>query len=108
MYVIFYSYKMIVSLFVEGKCLLINSYDYQYAEDVSYYLLSIREENNIDNIALEVSGFIEKNSTLYNELYKYFKDISFARLSPLCEYSEDILHYPSHYFCHLFDLDPCG
>lgn len=108
MYAIFYSYKMVVSLFVEGKCRLVNSFNYQYAEDVSYYLLSVREQHGFDDIPIEVSGFIEKDSTLYLELYKYFKEISFADLPPFCEYSEDIARFPSHYFSHLFELDPCG
>lgn len=108
MYVIFYSYKMVVALFVEGKCRLINSYAYQFAEDVSYHLLSLREQNDVPDIQLEVAGFIEKDSTLYIELYKYFHEISFSQLPEFCEYSDDILHYPAHYFSHLFELDPCG
>lgn len=108
MFVLFYSYKMVVSLFVNGKCRLINCYNYQVAEDASYYLLSILKHNGIENISVELSGFIEKDSSLYLELYKYFKDITFASLPAFCEYSEDLLHYPPHYFSHLFLLDPCG
>jgi len=108
MYIIFYSYKMVVTLFVDGKCHLINTYDYQYAEDVSYYLLALLQQYNIENIFIEVSGFIEKDSSLYIELYKYFTDIDFASLPAFCEYSDEILHYPPHYFSHLFELDPCG
>lgn len=108
MYVIFYSYKMVVTLFVDGKCRLVNSYRYQFAEDVSYYLLAMREQNNIDDLPVEVSGFIEKESSLYAELYKYFKEIVFAPLPPFCENGENLAQYPTHYFSHLFELDPCG
>lgn len=108
MYVIFYSYKMVVSLFVDGKCRLVNTYKYQFAEDVSYYLLAVRGQNNVEDIPIEVSGFIEKESSLYAELYKYFKEIVFAPLPPFCEYGENLTQYPAHYFSHLFELDPCG
>lgn len=108
LYAIFYSYKMVVAVFIDGKCHLINSYPYQFAEDVSYHLLALREHYKTDDIPIEVSGFIEKESTLYAELYKYFQDISFSPLPAFCEYSDDILRYPSHYFSHLFELDPCG
>jgi hypothetical protein len=108
MYVIFYSYKMVVSLFVNGKCRLINTYRYQIAEDVSYYLLALRQQNKVENIPVEVSGFIEKDSSLYTELYKYFQDITFAPLPSFCEYGESLSQYPAHYFSHLFELDPCG
>lgn len=108
MFVLFYSYKIVVSLFVEGKCRLVNSFNYQVVEDVSYFLLSILKINNIENIPVELSGFIEKDSSLYLEIYKYFKDVSFAPFPSFCEYSEDIQHFPAHYFSHLFLLDPCG
>lgn len=108
LFIIFYSQKLVVSLFADGKCRLVNSFNYQFAEDVSFYLLTIREQHQVPDIPLEVSGFIEKDSTLYIELYKYFKDISFSPLPGFCEYSDEILHYPSHYFSHLFESDPCG
>lgn len=108
MFVIFYSYKMVVSLFVNAKCRLINTYHYKFAEDASYYLLAICEQNNAENISLEVSGFIEKESSLYLELYKYFKNIEFAPLPDFCEYSEELKQYPAHYFSRLYELDPCG
>lgn len=106
--VIFYSYKMVVSLFVDGQCRLVNTYKYQFAEDVSYYLLAMREQNNVADIPVEVSGFIEKESSLYAELYKYFKEIIFAPLPAFCEYGDSLIQYPAHYFSHLFELDPCG
>lgn len=107
MQVLFYSYKMVVGVFVEGKCLLLNSYPFQNAQDVSYYLLSIRKMLGIEHISLEVAGFIEQKSSLYNELYKYFLDISFQPLPSICEFSDEILQFPAHYFSHLFRLDTC-
>lgn len=108
MFVIFYSYKMVVAVFSDERCQLINSYPYQCVEDVSFYLLSICEALNLKDIDIEVSGFIEKNSALYQEVYKYFKNISFAELPEFCKFSEEILLHPSHYFSHMFALDLCG
>lgn len=107
MLVVFYTYKMVVSVFKNGKCLLLNSYSFQNAQDVSYFLLSIRKMVGIDDIPLEVAGFIEQKSSLYNELYKYFLNISFQPLPSICEFNDEIMQFPSHYFSHLFRLDTC-
>jgi len=104
----FYSYKMVVRVFANGKCQLINTYYYQSAEDVSFYLLTIREQLGMENIPIEVSGYIEKSSALYQEIYKYFKEITFMALPQFCKFDENILVYPSHYFSHLFSFDLCG
>ncbi len=107
MQVTFYTYKMVVSVFDKKKCLLLNSYPFQNAQDVSYYLLSIRKMLGLEDIPLEVSGFIEQKSSLYNELYKYFLNITFQQLPSICEFTEEIIQFPSHYFSHLFRLDTC-
>lgn len=108
MLVIFYTYKIVVAVYAKGKCQLVNSYPYQCVEDVSYYLLSICEALNLGDIDIELAGFIEKNSNLYQQIYKYFKNISFSELPQYCNFSEDILVHPSHYFSHIFSLDLCG
>ncbi len=108
MQVIFYSYKLVVALYQNGKCLLVNTFPYQSVQDVSYYLLSVRNVFSLEDIDLEVSGYIEQESSLFQELYKYFTSISFKALPPFCEFTDEILQYPSHYFSHLFALDVCG
>ncbi|MBW7839360.1 MAG: DUF3822 family protein [Chitinophagaceae bacterium] len=108
MYAIFYSYKIVVYVFIEGKCHLMNTFSFQSPEDAAYYLLAVRAHSGVADLPLELSGFIEKNSYLYNEIHRYFSDITFAALPPLCEYEEQILSYPSHYFSNLFSLDTCG
>lgn len=106
--VIFYSYKIIVAMYLNGRCMIVNTFPYQSAQDVSYYLLSVRNIFGLADVDLEVSGFIEQESSLYHELYKYFSKISFESLPEFCEFSEDIKQYPAHYFSHLFALDACG
>lgn len=108
LYVTFQSHHMRVCLFLNGKCHLVNRYKYQRAEDVSYLLLSICQQFQTEDIELEISGFIEKDSSLYQELHKYFKTISFSKLPELCSFSDDLLKYPHHYFSHLYALDVCG
>lgn len=105
--VIFYSQKIVVSLFKDGKYHLFNSFNYRTAEDVSYTLLNICQQFETPDIDLEISGLLEKDSALFKEVYKYFTNITFASLPSDCIYSDEILQYPSHYFSPIFALDTC-
>ncbi|MCO6496410.1 MAG: DUF3822 family protein [Chitinophagaceae bacterium] len=106
-YAIFYSHKIVVSVFLGGKCHLMNTFYFNTPEDVAYYLLAVKQQTGIDDLPIELSGFIEKNSYLFTEIHRYFKNISFAKLPPLCQYEENLAAYPQHYFSNLFALDTC-
>lgn len=108
MYVSFYSRHLVVTLFAHGKCQLVNTFAFQSATDAVYFLLASRSQSGILDIEIEVSGFIEENSNLHNELHKYFQKITFTPLPDICDFEENILEYPEHYFSHLFALDTCG
>ncbi|MDP4284972.1 MAG: DUF3822 family protein [Bacteroidota bacterium] len=107
LHIIFYSKKMVVSLIKEGKHQLINSFNYRTAEDITYILLNICKQFEVENIDLEISGLLEKNSLLFAEIYKYFETIELTTLPVDKNYSEEITQHPAHYFSHLFALDSC-
>ncbi len=99
--VIFYQDKIVVTLFIEGKLHLIQTYEYKSAADVNYYLLSICREFNITPTLL-LHGVIEKNSDLHKELQKYFADITFDSGTGDYTVADDIKNFPAHYFNYLF------
>jgi len=105
--VIFYTQKVVVNVFSGGKHLLLNSFDFTTANDISFILLNICKQLKIKKIHLVLSGLVEENSALYNEIYKYFDDIEFASFRQEYSYSEEIAKFPSHYFSHIFDIDSC-
>ncbi|MEO6289299.1 MAG: DUF3822 family protein [Ginsengibacter sp.] len=105
--VIFYPQKIVLTLEVKGKLLLINSYHYKSPEDVSYILLNICRQFELKNIPVELSGLIEKDSGLYKEIYKYFEQVSFAQPPEGINFSEKLDAYPSHYFSHFFGVEIC-
>ncbi|MDQ2720744.1 MAG: DUF3822 family protein [Bacteroidota bacterium] len=106
--VIFYAQKIVVSLIKDGKYQLVNTFNYQTAEDISYNLLNICERFDVKNIDLRISGLIEQNSALYKEIYKYFNSIEFVCLPESKNCSEEISQYPSHFFSHIYAIDSCG
>jgi len=105
--IIFYAQKVIVCLIKDGKHQLVNTFNYQTPEDVSYVLLDICDQFKIANAHLLISGLIEENSPLYKEIYKYFNEIEFAGLPEGNLYSKEITKFPSHYFSYIFAIDQC-
>ena len=91
-----------------GSLLFINTFSYNTNEDVLYILLNTCQQFEAENIAVEISGMIEINSILAEEIYKYFSSVSFAKLPAGCNFSEEIQRLPSHYFSYLFETDVCG
>ena len=105
--VIFYTQKIVVHFFKEGKHHLLNSYCFTTAKDISYILLNICKQLKIKKVHLALSGLIEENSELYKEIYKYFDDIEFSAYREGYSYTAEISKFPSHYFSHIFDNDSC-
>ncbi|MEP7253749.1 MAG: DUF3822 family protein, partial [Ginsengibacter sp.] len=103
--VIFYPQKIVLTAAKEGQVLLINCFSYKSPEDVSYIILNVCKQLNLENIPLAVSGLIEKDSALYKEIYKYFDQVHFATTPPGYHFSVEMTQYPPHYFGHLFAKD---
>ncbi|MEO8108713.1 MAG: DUF3822 family protein [Ginsengibacter sp.] len=102
--VIFYPNKIVLTLIKEGKLQLVNSFPYKNAEDVSYILLNVCHQFEMDNVIVEASGLVEENSGLYKEIYKYFEQVRFATMPEGISIHNDVAAYPSHFFSHFFTL----
>jgi len=105
--IIFYTGKMVVSVVKDGKHQLINSFNYRTEQEVTYILLNICNQFDIENIDVEISGLLEKSSALYKEIYKYFDTIGLTPLPENKNYIKEITEHPAHYFSHIFALDLC-
>jgi hypothetical protein len=91
--------------FRQHNLLLAHDREYQTPEDVIYYLLRACETFglNRETAILRISGFIDRDSSLYRELYCYFLHPEFREAG---WQSSDAL-YPQHYFTAVNDLYPC-
>jgi len=98
---------MVVSVVKDGKHQLINSFNYRTEQEVTYILLNICNQFDIENIDVEISGLLEKSSALYKEIYKYFDTIGLTPLPENKNYIKEITEHPAHYFSHIFALDLC-
>ena len=89
----------------ESKLLLANAFEYSTPEDVLYYLLKICQQFSLQQqeVQLQLSGLVDKKSTLYNELYQYFIHVKFRKASWNVQGE-----YPAHFFTSLNDLARCA
>ena len=87
------------------KILLAQTFDYTTPEDVLYYLLKTAERFSLpqQEVSLQLSGLIDKQSALYKELYQYFINIEFRN----AEWGVQG-EYPAHFFTSLNDLAKCA
>jgi Protein of unknown function (DUF3822) len=92
-----------------GKFQLAQTFDYAEPADVLYYLLKICNAFSISQkeIKLVLSGFLEKQSSLYRELYNYFVNVTFQPVPDFIKLSGSFKKYPAYFFSSLFNLAAC-
>ncbi|MCR6720617.1 MAG: DUF3822 family protein [Chitinophagaceae bacterium] len=91
-----------------NKLLLTQTYTYESPADVIYYLLRVIQQFGFsqEEVRLSLSGLIEKESSLYRELYQYFIHLRFREAEWQVNREDENL--PAHFFTSLFDLAKCG
>jgi hypothetical protein len=103
--------KSFVDLAVpEGnKLLFFNSFEFRTKEDFIYYMIFVFEQLaiNPEETELLLSGFIDRNSPLFDILYKYVKNIRFLSGSDAFKYSYRFAEIPEHYFFTLINSKLC-
>ena len=98
-----------IILYKENKLQLVQYFSYNVALDVAYHLLNVCAQHNIptDEVNILLSGMIDEQSNLYNEIYKYFLNIQFDKPTMEVALADGILEYPAHFFSHLISLASC-
>jgi len=109
-YCVIYSSYIKCLLFKNEQLQLIQSYDYQTPSDVAYHLLNICELHHISPEAVKVtlSGFIDQQSSLYEEIYRYFLNVKLDELPEDAVLADEIKVYPPHFFSYLINLIQCA
>ncbi len=89
-----------------GELQLAQIYAYSSPLDMVYLLLKIIQELEMpkEQVVVYVSGLIEKDSALFQELHAYFLHLEF--LSPQKLVLADEVH-PAHYFTSIANLAAC-
>lgn len=106
---IFYPEKFVVAFLKEKQLQLLQTYHYETPEDVSYFLLNICHQLNRshENLKLNVSGLINKESALFTELLKYFQEIEFDHIPEIVQTKGLLQNFPEHYFSSILKMATC-
>ncbi len=90
----------------DQQLVLAQTYSYKTPLDVVYFLLKIFYELSLDQSAafVIISGLIDRDSAMYQELHLYFLNIHFA-VPP--DYSIPNSQHPSYYFSSMYNLAAC-
>ena len=109
LYAVFYPEFVTVLLRVNGQLQTIQQFEFATPEDAVYHLLNLCQsfETVAANTVLTVSGMIDIDSILYQELFKYFQSVNCKVLPDNFKYTEAITQHPAHYFSHLFYCASC-
>jgi hypothetical protein len=106
---IIYHASIKVLLVKEGKIHLVQYFDYETPADVCYHLLNVCERFQIPaaSINLILSGMVDKDSSLFTEVYKYFLHVSLSAAFADVTVAEDLKELPQHFYNHLTALAQC-
>lgn len=92
------------------KLLLSNSFSYNNANDLVYYILYVYKQLELasESTVLIVSGEVASNSKHIELITKYIKHVKLAQFSERYFYSYTFNKLPDQYFTNLINLYNCG
>ena len=92
-----------------SKLLLAQTFIYHTPEDILYHLLKVCQQLELSQQEVKVvlSGLIEKDSSVYRELYKYFIHLEFDVLHGQVKLAEQLKSNPEHYYSSISKLAAC-
>jgi len=97
-------------IIIEGsKLVYYNAFNYKTKEDFIYYLIFVFDQLklNPEEIDLVLSGNMDKNSNLFEMVYKYVRNITFAPSNDAFSYSYIFNAIPVHKYTNLLNYYLC-
>jgi hypothetical protein len=110
MKIIFYSNKIIVLIFRNHQLQLVQSFGFADVSDIIYHLLNCCQQFNMnaEEVVLQVSGLIDRQSAIYTELLKYFLHFLFDEVDDHIHIADSIRdQYPIHYYSSFLKMAAC-
>ena len=103
--VIFYHNMLTAVLMHYGKLQLIQSYHFETADDMLYYLLNIVHQFNITaaDLSIEVSGMLDIKSKKMEYVAKLFPKLTFDNNLSGASFKAFVKEYPAHYFTAFYN-----
>jgi hypothetical protein len=91
------------------QLLYFNTFHYTSKEDFIYFIIFVLEQLqlNPEEVELILSGKIDRNSALFETLYKFVRNVSFQSKIEKFNYSYVFNDLPSHQFINLLNFELC-
>ncbi len=91
------------------KLLYYNAFQYKTSEDFMYYVMFVFEQLHLnpEEIEMVLSGYIDRNSKLFDIAYKYVRNIKFQPYTDSFQYSYIFNDVPAHYYFNLLNVNLC-
>ncbi len=107
--IVFYPELIIVLAWKNNTLQIIQCFSYETPEDVSYHVVNLSNQWNIDRgqVRVIVSGLLEMDSGLFAAVDKYFQFVETDERPDQFNYDAAFNQYPAHFFSPLFSLGIC-
>jgi hypothetical protein len=95
---------------LDGRSFLyFNTFSYKSKEDFIYFVIFVIEQLqlNPEEIELVLSGMIDKNSRLFDTIYKYIRNVSFQTKTDAFSYSYVFNEVPFYNYFNLLNFELC-
>lgn len=101
--------RIVVAVFKKHTLQLIQTYGYDTPDDVSYHLLALCDRFGFSNetVQLKISGLLDEQSILYQELFKYFLVMEWEGVQSGTRLHDGFEEFPGHYFSPLLNMALC-
>ncbi|MDE1192626.1 MAG: DUF3822 family protein [Arachidicoccus sp.] len=101
---IFYQKHFVIAAYKNNVLQFINSVQFSSGTDVAYYLLNAVKQlgTSISDTLISLSGLIDGDSSLFNEINKYVTNIDVDTTPKATFLKENFSEYPSHFFVPFF------
>lgn len=108
-YVHVMSHQFQLTVVEQEQLLLHNIFTYQTSEDFIYYLLFTLDQLDIKNeeASIKITGEVDKDSAIYQMLYKYIRTVNFGSRPKNINYSYILADIPEHHHYELFNQFLC-
>ncbi|NJN34424.1 MAG: DUF3822 family protein [Saprospiraceae bacterium] len=96
--------------FFDGRDLIFaNSFAFQQAQDLIYYIMLIFEmfKLNPDTIPLSLSGSLTEDSELFKYIFRYVRHVKFIAAPTYFKFGHQFTGVPQHFYFDLFSIKLC-
>lgn len=104
LFLVFNERKLFVTFVKDNRLMLVQTYGYETAEDVSYILLNVCKQFDLDceTVSIHISGLLDDQSSVYGEMRKYFLHVLLDKRPDALKYADTFDEYPAHFFNSIY------